>query len=197
MGNIATIYGCIFSYASQNREEQARVNDEALRSLPEEDRHPPVTRNMFAVTATGYPQPGLYKYMMIHFGASLKEDGQDWDVWLKKFERFLARMEWDEVKLHLDIEGKGRFDCTWQKLPDERRSVRFSGGPRYFEGRRTRFQEWVPVAEEELRLRPDDASLMVRLVYAYQRIDEDEKARQLFERLVRIDPKQAATVEWI
>lgn len=195
MGTIATIYGCIFCYGGPRREELARTNEEALRSLPEEDRYPPLTRNMFALTATDYPQPGFYKYQMIHFGASLKEDGEEWDVWLKKFERLLARLEWDKAELHLSLEVRGRFDYTWIKPPDQ--AVQFSGGPRYFGARRLRYLEWVPAAEEELRLRPEDASLMARLVYAYQRIDEDDKARHLFDRLLTLDPEQAKTVEWI
>lgn len=204
MGAITTIHGCIFCYMGPIRREAsaAERNREAIQALPEDDHYPKLTRNMFAITAMDYPEPGLYKYQMIHFGLSMKDGGEVWDVWLKKFERLLGRMEWDKAELRLDVgetfagHDGSQFDFIWEK-PHDGGEVRFSGGPRWFGEELGRFQGWVPEAEAELRANPEDASLMIRLIHAYQRVGEDEKARHLFGILEAFDPQAAALVEWI
>jgi hypothetical protein len=204
MGLITTIHGCIFCYLGPIRmeEEAARLNHEATQALPEDDHYPKLTRNMFAITAMDYPEPGLYKYQMIHFGASMKDGGEVWDIWLRKFERLLGRMAWDKAELRLDVGGRiaghdqEQFDFTWEKS-DAGGEVQFSGGPRWFGEQLQRARDWVPKAEEELRASPSDVSLLIRLIHAYERVGENEKARNLCRNLEALDPQAAADIEWI
>ncbi len=69
-----------------------RIN-EAIRSLPEADDYPELTRNMLSVTARSYPEPGLYKYQMVHFGLS---------CWFGDLVRVLAyrRGRWTRIHGH-------------------------------------------------------------------------------------------------
>jgi hypothetical protein len=204
MGSITTIHGCIFCYLGPTKREQgaAGVNRTAIRTLPEDDHYPKLTRNMFGITAMDYPEPGLYKYQMIHFGASMKDGAEFWDIWLRKFERLLGRMFWDKAELRLDLGGQiaghdqEQFDYIWEKSA-EGGEIQFGGGPRWFGEQLPRFRDWVPEAEEELRANPNDVSLVIRLVYCYQRVGENEKARHLYGHLATLDPLAAADVEWI
>ncbi len=51
--------------------------------------------------------------------------------------------------------------------------------------------------ERLLKEKPEDTELIQRLLYAYQRIDRDDKARELYEILRELDPEAAGNVQWI
>lgn len=209
MGNIGTAYGCIFAYVGGQAHPDFRSrtlqNKEAVRALPEGDEYPELTRNMFSITATSYPGPGLYKYQVVHFGLSMKDAHEEWDLWMRKFERLLGRMAWNEAELHLTLEPRkeqqqARFDFRWEVPPEASPSQPeqwLRTGELPYSGSRERCREWVPEAELELGERPEDPELMQRLLYAYQRTHQDEKARALWEALRRLDPERARTIELI
>ena len=74
MGATDRVYGSIFCYVgSANSSDYARKVSAvlwALESLPLDDGYPPLTRNIFSLTASHYGIPGLYKELTIHFGLS-------------------------------------------------------------------------------------------------------------------------------
>lgn len=185
MSVVSTVHGCIFAYVKMDLEQNRRV----IQSLPAEDFYPPLTRNMFRVTATDPAQPGLYKYQTIPFGASFKHFPEHWDIWLRKFERLLRQLAWDRAELRLRIENDVH-DYTWTEHG-------FEGGPREFGEELQRFREGVAEFEERLRHNPDDPRLMKNLVETYERVGESAKARELYARLRELNPELAARVEWI
>ncbi len=222
MGMIGTAYGCIFCPvggeshpAFRSRVEQ---NQEAVRALPKTDRYPPLTRNMFAITAAAYPGPGLYKIQMVHFGLSLKDAQEEWDVWLRKLEQLLGSMYWERAELRLELDGpigepsQSRFDFRWEATPDvvtpgttpppEPPNVAFPSrgswhrtGKLPYSASWERCRAWIPEAENELAGRPDDMELMERLLYAYHRMGDDNKAGALGQKLRTLDPARAQRLE--
>ena len=158
MGKITTIHGCIFGNpGSMNRSDRflriVGANARAIDQLPATDEYPPLTRNMFSITASDYTQPGFYKYQMIHFAASLKYIDEAWEEWLRKLEALLRVMYWKKVNLKLELEwppdgfDERSYEYTWlptdvalnacfgseSPLPID--AWVFSGGPRSFKNK--------------------------------------------------------------
>lgn len=155
VGKITTIHGCIFGNpGSKNRGERfsrlTRENARGLDLLSTADEFPPLTRNMFSITASDYAEPGFYKYQMIPFAASLKYIDESWEEWLLKLEALLRRMFWAKVNLKLELEwpadglAERSYDYLWSpteaalracfasESPSPIADWVFSGGPRSF-----------------------------------------------------------------
>jgi len=130
---------------------------------------------------------------MIAFGASFKELEDQWDVWLRKFERLLRDLAWSTAELHLDlhrgaIEGASAFGYRWTRSTPTAERWRFEGGPRELGKEAGRFRDWIREAEEQLREQPDDADLLAQLVSAHRRLGADDRANDLSNRLRIINP---------
>jgi hypothetical protein len=210
MGSIDRIYGSIFSYVSgQSHPDYARRVSEtlwALELLPLNDDYPPLTRNMFSLTAARYAVPGLYKELVIHFGLTVKDIEERWDVWLDKFESVLEIIEWSDARAHLEFEytpegfQKKFFDYRWASPRGAGRTDRaaweFEGGPREFGRQITRFREHALMMKTRLESSPEDVEALRSLITDLSRLGDYDGLRQYWERLDSIDRKAAESVPY-
>lgn len=207
MGIIGTAYGCIFcrvgGQSNSHFQSRSQQTENALRTLPVTDDYPGLTRNMFSITAKAYPEPGLYQYQLVHFGLSLKDAHEEWDLWIRKFERLLTDMPWEKAELRLELEPRPEqsrtcFDFRWDvplhASPSSREQWLRQGDLPYSRSRE-RFKKWV--AEQKAIQEPfQDPELMQRWIVAYLRINENEKSRALYESLRELDPRRAQPMKW-
>lgn len=174
--------------------------------LPLEDDYPALTRNMFSLTASRYPIPGLYKELVIHFGLTVKDIKEQWDVWLDKFESVLEIIEWRAARAHLEFEytpdglAEHRFDYRWA-FPHgagrtDRASWEFEGGPREFGGRVPRYREHALEIKKRLAANPDDAASLRSLIDALSRLRAYDELLEYWERLESIDREAADSVPY-
>lgn len=208
MGSISRIYGSIFSYVGgeTGADYGRRVSETlwALQLLPVEDRYPPLTRNMFSLAAARYDTPGLYKELAIHFGLTLKDVEDVWDVWLDKFESVLEVVAWSEARAHLELQSPpegfdvSSFAYRWT-LPhgaerSDRTSWKFEGGPRELGGEVVRFRAHATTLQERLGSHPDDIPTLLSLIRALSRLRDYRGALECRERLQSIDPAAAKSI---
>jgi hypothetical protein len=156
MSTRTVVYGCIEECpgAIHHRERFDRLlahNRRVIEALPIDHDWPPLTRNMFCLTGSDYPQPGFHKTPILHFGASFRGvEESGWDIWLRKFERLLAQLFWEEAHAQLILDHvptgliESKFQYQWTAKPEvvhrvftEGRLVpmnewTFDGGPRCF-----------------------------------------------------------------
>jgi hypothetical protein len=210
MGSIDLIYGSIFSYVGgQSHPDYARRISEtlwALELLPVEDDYPPLTRNMFSLTASRYAVPGLYQKLVIHFGLTVKNIEEEWDTWLDKFESVLEIIEWREARAHLEFEyapdglAEKRFDYRWA-FPHgagrtDRASWEFEGGPREFGGRVPRARAHALEMKRRLAASPEDAASLRSLIDALSRLRAYDELLEYWERLESIDREAADSIPY-
>ena len=145
MSDECYLYGAILGAFGTVRDWHSLYerNADTIASLPDEDSEPPLTRGMFCRPARP-GDAGLYRYQVIHFGASFNGFADDWHHWLEKFEGLLKKLYWFSVHLHLHagVQG-GEHDYRWEVKRDQLDRMRrpepvppglweFSGGPRRF-----------------------------------------------------------------
>jgi hypothetical protein len=83
----------------------------AISELPNssiDDEWPFLTSSMFSITES--PE---YRDHIVHFAASYKDILSSWYEWESKFEAFLSKIEYNEVKLIIDDCYKGDFIVIW------------------------------------------------------------------------------------
>ncbi len=203
MGLQDRIYGVIFcrvgSQASPRHRQVLSSTLVALELLPRQDEHPPLTRNMFSLTAADYRTPGLYKELVVHFGLTLKDIESTWDVWLDKLESFLERLEWREARLHLELEREERrYEYCWsvpaEATPAVRSSWKLAGGPRELGGEAGRTRDAVSETTAALQRSPDDPDLLYQLILGLGRLRRYDEALEHFVQLEAIDPEMARSV---
>jgi hypothetical protein len=144
MGHESIVYGYIegSTYRSDEFRKLQRLNRAVIASLPVSDEWPFLTRQLFFVPGEDY-QDGTYRSQVIHFGGSFKEIEYDWEKWLTKFERLLARLYWLRTRVHLDTELGGTHSYNWVadrtaiegfalEPPTPTANWTFDGGPRSF-----------------------------------------------------------------
>ncbi len=205
MGAKDRIYGSIFidigTGNSPGHKEKVADLLWALESLPLEDEYPFFTRNLFSVTASRYPMPGVYKEVVVHFGLTIKDVANDWDVWLDKFESFLEMFEWKEARLHLELElpvnGAGSiFSYSW-KMPSSGEHTRargawhFEGGPREFGEVVSHCRALAVALKTKLLVDPKDVSALQGLMQCLARLRRQDEFNECLLRLEEIDPKAA------
>jgi hypothetical protein len=146
MSELTTIHGAIHGafVGNENWHEIYRLNSEAIDELPVEDEWPPLERDFFKVPEMDATRPGYYRVQMIHFGCAFNHFADDWSTWLQKFEGLIAKMFWSKVRLHLEVEIRGKYDYLWDIVSKEQfqryyeipprppSEWEFSGGPRDF-----------------------------------------------------------------
>jgi hypothetical protein len=106
MGMPTSLYGCIVEYGVYN-EVQSKIKDHnntAIKSLPDFDEWPPLTRHMFSITQDSdftSPSP-TYEYhgRIIHFGGQFKSIEYEWREWKEKFENLLTKLIWKDAFVH-------------------------------------------------------------------------------------------------
>jgi hypothetical protein len=84
---------------------------QAISDLPSssgEDEWPFLTSTMFGITDSP-----VYRDEVVHFAASYKDIISSWYEWESKFERFLSKIEFDEVKVIIDDCYRGDFIAVW------------------------------------------------------------------------------------
>jgi hypothetical protein len=78
----------------------------ALKSLPEFDEWPPLTRQMFAITQDSdfKTTPPTYEYSgrAFHFGGQFKSIEYEWREWKAKFEILLTKLVWKSAFVHFN-----------------------------------------------------------------------------------------------
>jgi hypothetical protein len=173
------------------------------------DEYPPLTRNLFSLTASRYPIPGLYKEVVIHFGLTLKDVADDWDVWLDKFESFLEVFSWREARVHLELSRPvvgevSAFSYRWAMLLSEplagnRIRWRFEGGPRELGEIVPRCLAFAETMRVKLRANPTDTSSLKGLMACLERLRQFDEYYECLLQLQAIDPESAgesALVSW-
>ncbi len=107
MGHQAIIYGRINCIKGDN---VAIFNRRILQELPDnDDSWPFLTRHMFSATEEKVgpcSDRGIYKSLIIHFGASLKDEPAEnahWNDWLTKFELLLNNLIWQDAKVYIEL----------------------------------------------------------------------------------------------
>jgi hypothetical protein len=124
VANNCTIHGAIFCYqrgrpGSNEFSKAFAKNVAILEELPTSDDWPALTRNMFAVTASSYDEPGFHKSQPIHFAFTTKHFADDWDEWSGKFEGLLYRLSWDKAYVHVSMDwapegwASEQWSCVW------------------------------------------------------------------------------------
>lgn len=173
------------------------------------DEYPRLTRNLFSLTASRYPIPGLYKEVVIHFGLTLKDFADDWDVWLDKFESFLELFPWQEARVHLELSRPvagevSEFSYRWamplsEPLAGNRTRWRFEGGPREFGKIVPRFRASAETMRVKLRSNPTDTSSLRELMACLERLRQFDEYYECLLQLQAIDPESAdesALLSW-
>ena len=91
MGMATRLYGCIVEFGSDPsiRSKIYNHNRKVINGLPQADKWPPLTRNMFTITHNmKEPSPNYaYSGRLIHFGANFKSVEYEWEEWKAKFEK--------------------------------------------------------------------------------------------------------------
>jgi hypothetical protein len=120
MGMSTSLYGCIVEYGLYN-DLQSRIknhNDVAIKSLPDFDEWPPLTRQMFSITQdSDFPTTSLtYEYQgrAIHFGGQFKSIEYEWRAWKEKFENLLTKLIWREAFVHFQTGYADLQIFKWQ-----------------------------------------------------------------------------------
>lgn len=210
MGTTDRIYGSIFSHVGgeSHPDYVRRVSKTlwALEMLPLQDCYPSITRNMFSLTSSRYGIPGLYRELVIHFGLTVKNIEEKWDVWLGKFESVLEIIDWERARAHLEFESAPdgfqvkSFDYRWT-FPDgaektDRRSWKFEGGPREFGRQIKRIREHASAMKERLEVHPDDVEALRSLIPNLSRLGDYDELLQYWAHLESLDRKAADSVPY-
>jgi hypothetical protein len=210
MGRTDRIYGSIFRRVggASHPDYVRRVSETlwALEMLPLQDCYPPLTRNMFSLTSSRYRIPGLYKELVIHFGLTVKNIEEQWDVWLGKFESVLEILNWEHARTHLEFESapdgfqEECFDYRWT-FPDgaektDRRSWKFEGGPREFGRQIKRIREHASAMKERLEVHPDDVEILRSLIPDLGRLGDYDETLQYWAHLESLNRQVAESVPY-
>lgn len=118
--DITRLYGYIACWGDVGETPWQQVNAEYLARLPEDDRYPVLTREMFAC-ANGYASTQL-----ISFGRFYCDLESVWQTWKGKFELLLRELTWNEAHVFVETEHKRRFHCFWQRLDEYEGSFGFA-----------------------------------------------------------------------
>ena len=135
MSNETRVYGYIEVPVGTgiDIEQAIDLNWKAVNSLPEEGKWPWLIRGMFSLS----PERVGYRGRLFHFAAAMKGVDEEWEKWLKKFERLLEKMFWITAELKLITEYSGDHQFSWvAELPESVMPVRdweFIGSHRSFD----------------------------------------------------------------
>lgn len=114
MDQESIVYGCIKnSLPTFTESERARINREAMLSLPHADEWPFLSQEMFAIPQLETPVAN-YQTEVMHFGASYKAVEYEWDQWISQFESLLSQMYWVSATVHLETELSGTHTFIWE-----------------------------------------------------------------------------------
>jgi hypothetical protein len=202
------IYGAIFcpvrGESNPNHAASVSATLWALERLPLQDDYPQLTRNLFALTSANYRAPGLYKELTIHFGATIKDVANDWDVWLDKLESFLEILKWTDARAYLELENppdgfqERQFGYRWSvpadASPATRDAWRFEGGPRELGPVIGRVRDSLGDARRQALATPPDAPLLLKMIKASARLRRYDEACGYLEQLESTDPEAAKGV---
>jgi hypothetical protein len=114
MGERHVVLGCIIEPHIVSLETRSFVeshNSATLFNLREDDSYPPILKSFFATTQ--HESMGSYRGRVIHFGASLKTLGEDWDEWIGKFENLLRELVWIEAWVKADLTYYGQRNLIY------------------------------------------------------------------------------------
>ena len=120
MGMRTTIYGYIEEmdfWKDPIRKQVRKHNFHVIRSLPEDDNWPPLSKGMFAISSNRKNSPGPnieYFSRIIHFGANLKSVERDWQEWKAKFEILLINLYFLDAKVHFKTEYSPLETSEWR-----------------------------------------------------------------------------------
>ena len=120
MGMATILYGCITEYGVYNelQDKIKKHNDSVLKSLPDFDEWPPLTRQMFATTKdSDYKRtPPTYEYWgrTFHFGGHFKSIEYEWSEWKIKFETLLTKLVWKDAFVHFKTEYTDVQTFRWR-----------------------------------------------------------------------------------
>lgn len=136
------LYGCIVEdgFYGELQHKIKLHNDAALKSLPEFDEWPPLTRQMFAITQdSDYAREAPtyeYKGRVFHFGGQFKSIEYDWKAWKAKFENLLTKLVWQEAYVHFEPEFSTLQTFKWRMIRDKwnpQDKIVFEIKPEYWE----------------------------------------------------------------
>lgn len=127
MGHKAIIYGRI---NSRNGENISVYNRRILEEIPDlDDTWPFLTRHMFGTAEEkvgACADRGIYKSLVIHFGASLKDEPNEnahWNDWLIKFELLLNNLVWLDAKVYIETDFSKEklylYKSDWQLIQEK------------------------------------------------------------------------------
>ena len=117
MSNETRLYGYIEVPVGTGIDIKSAIelNWNAIHSLPEEGKWPWLIKGMFSLS----PERVGYRGRLFHFAAAMKGVDEDWNRWLKKFEKLLKQMYWITAEIRLNTEYSGNHAFCWvAKLPD-------------------------------------------------------------------------------
>jgi hypothetical protein len=111
------VYGYIREAPQARQDAQLRyslINRSVILSLPRafNDEWPYLCHPMFTISGQDALE-GNYHSRLIYFAASYPAIEQRWSHWLSVFERLLSRMQWSQVKVHLETETQGKHVFQW------------------------------------------------------------------------------------
>lgn len=135
MSNETRIYGYIEVPVGTgiDIERAIELNWKAIHSLPEEGKWPWLIKGMFSLS----PERVGYRGRLFHFAAAMKGVDEDWNRWLKKFEKLLKKMYWITAEIRLITEYSGNHVFFWvAELPESVKPIKnweFNGPHRNFD----------------------------------------------------------------
>lgn len=86
-------------------------SEAAIAGLPsssDKDSWPFLTRGMFSVT-----KDPRYRENLVHFAASYKDILGGWELWEKKFEKFLRKIKWAHARIIINDCYRGDCLAIW------------------------------------------------------------------------------------
>jgi hypothetical protein len=92
-------------------------NSYIIKTLPNADNWPPLSREMFAICNNYKKHPGPnfeYRGRIIHFGANLKSVEYEWVEWKDKFESLLSRLYFIEATVNVQTEYMPQETTRWR-----------------------------------------------------------------------------------
>ncbi len=98
--------------------EKAQAALDKLPSSSDGDDWPFLTKTMFSYT----PSPE-YRDRILHFAASYKDILGSWLEWELKFEKFIAEIDYDDIKIIVEDCYYGDFIFNWRNLRDKEGKV--------------------------------------------------------------------------
>lgn len=112
MGRITTLHGFIQEYPDREQ-KYWEYNQNMIEQLPSKSDFPFLNRGMFYVPKETDAKQISYWGRIILLGGSFKRLEDYWEEWHQRFESFLSKLIWSEVKIHLITEWYPEQIFTW------------------------------------------------------------------------------------